>query len=279
VSANFFEAMQIPSFRGRVFDTQDRNDTQQVAIVNQELANRYFPHDDPIGHAIKLSRAEDPSHPWLTIIGVVADVKVTTVFQEMGYVVQPTVYRPLIQDPPVSLALLVLTKENPPALIGGMEEQLAAIDRGLLLAGPGTLQDQQSAVLSQPRFRAVLFGSFAGLALLLAVVGLYGVLMQMVAQRTREMAIRIAVGASRGEVLSRVFRKAIGLAAMGIAMGVMGSAIAVRALAGLLYGVSAENTAMFVLASIVLTLTTLVASWNPAWRAANIDPMQTLRSE
>ena len=276
---NFFDAMQIPLFRGRVFAPQDRNDTRQVAVVNQALANRYFPHDDPIGHAVKLSRAQDPSHPWLTIIGVVADVKVTTVFQEMGYVVQPTVYRPLTQDAPGSLALMVPTKENPLGLVGGIEEQLAAIDHGLLLAGPGTLQEQQAAVLSQPRFRAVLFGSFAGLALLLAVVGLYGVLMQMVAQRTREMAIRMAVGASRGEILSRVFRKAIGLAAVGIALGVMGSAIAVRALAGLLYGVRAENTAMFVLASIVLTLTILMASWNPAWRAANIDPMQTLRSE
>ena len=279
VSANFFDAMQIPSLHGRVFDTQDRNDTRLVAIVNQALANRYFPHDDPIGHAVKLSRAEDPSQPWLTIIGVVADVKVTTVFQEMGYVEQPTVYRPLTQDAPDSLALMVLTKGNPLGLVGGIEEQLAAMDRGLLLADPGTLKDQQSAVLSQPRFRTVLFGSFAGLALLLAVVGLYGVLTQMVVQRTREMAIRMAVGASRGEVLGRVLRKAIVLAAMGIALGVMGSAIAVRALAGLLYGVRAENTALFVLAALVLTLTTLLASWNPAWRAANIDPMQTLRSE
>jgi predicted permease len=279
VSANFFDAMQIPLFRGRVFATQDRNDTGQVAIVNQALAQRYFPHDNPIGHAIKLSRADDPTNPWLTIAGVVADVKVTTVFQEMGYVVQPSVYRPLTQDAPQHVALMVLTKENPLGLVGGIEKQLAAIDPGLLLDNPGTMQDQQSAVLSQPRFRAILFGSFAGLALLLAVVGLYGVLTQMVAQRTREMAIRIAVGASRGEVLSRVLRKAIVLAAMGIALGVIGSAIAVRALAGLLYGVRAENTAMFLLASIILALTTLVASWNPAWRAANIDPMRTLRSE
>jgi putative ABC transport system permease protein len=284
VSANFFDAMQIPLFRGRVFDSQDRNDTRQVAIVNRALASRYFPHDDAIGRAVKLSRADDPSQQWLTIIGVVADVKVTTVFQEMGYVVQPTVYRPLTQDAPGNVALMVLTKEsplgeNPLELIGGIEDQLAAMDRGLLLANPGTMQDQRSAVLSQPRFRAILFGSFAGLALLLAVVGLYGVLTQMVAQRTREMAIRMAVGASRGEMLSSVFRKALVLAAMGIALGVIGSAIAVRALAGLLYGVRAENTAMFVLASIILTLTTLVASWKPAWRAANIDPMQALRSE
>jgi predicted permease len=279
VGSNFFDAMQIPLFRGRVFDTQDRSHTQQVAIVNQALANRYFPHTDPIGHALKLSRADDPSQPWLTIIGVVAAVKTTTVFQEMGYVEQPTVYRPVTQDAPVSLAVMVVTKESPLGLVGGIEEQLAAIDHGLILANLGTMQDRQSAVLSQPRFRAILFGSFAGLALLLAVVGLYGVLTQMVAQRTREMAIRMAVGASRGQVVSSVFRKALALAAIGIALGVIGSAIAVRALAGLLYGVSAENAAMFVLASVTLTLTALVASWNPAWRAANIDPMQALRSE
>jgi putative ABC transport system permease protein len=174
---------------------------------------------------------------------------------------------------------MVLTKESPLGLVGGIEERLAAIDHGLILANLGTMQDRQSAVLSQPRFRAILFGSFAGLALLLAVVGLYGVLTQMVAQRTREMAIRMAVGASRGQVVSSVFRKALALAAIGIALGVIGSAIAVRALAGLLYGVRAENAAMFVLASVTLTLTALVASWNPAWRAANIDPMQALRSE
>ena len=118
VSANFFDALQIPLFHGRVFATQDGNDTRQVAIVNQALAHRYFPHDDPIGHAVKLSRADDPSHPWLTIVGVVADVKVTTVFQEMGYVVQPTVYRPLTQDAPGHVALMVLTKESPLGLIG-----------------------------------------------------------------------------------------------------------------------------------------------------------------
>ena len=240
VSANFFDAMQIPSFRGRVFDSQDRNDTRQVAIVNQALAHRIFPPYDPIGHAVKLSRADDPSHSWLTIIGVVADVKVTTVFQEMGYVVQPTVYRPLTQDAPASLYLMVLTKENPLGLVGGIEEQLASIDRDLLLASVATLKDQQSAVLSQPRFRALLFGSFAVLALLLAVVGLYGVLTQMVAQRTREIAIRMALGASRGAVLSRIFREAIALAATGIALGVTGSAMTVRVLAGLLYRVRAE---------------------------------------
>jgi predicted permease len=279
VSASFFDTMSIPLVRGRVFDTRDRNGTQQVAIVNEALANKYFPHTDPVGHTVKPSRADDLSQPWLTIIGVVADVKTTTVFQEMGYVEQPTVYRPLPQDAPPFLALMVVTKESPLGLAGGIEEQLGSIDQGLVLADLGTMQDRQSAMLSQPRFRAVLFGSFAGLALMLAVVGLYGVLAQMVARRTREIAIRMAVGASRGAMLSSVLRRALALTAMGILLGVVGSAIAVHALAALLYGVHPENPAIFVLASVALTLTALIASWNPAWRAATIDPMQALRSE
>jgi putative ABC transport system permease protein len=279
VSATFFDVMQIPLFRGRVFNTQDRKDTRPVAIVNRAMAIRYFPHTDPIGHAVKLSRADDLSQPWLTIIGVVADIKTTTVFQEMGYVEQPTVYRPLTQDAPASLCLMVLTRKSPLGLVGGIEEQLASMDRDLVLAGVGTMKDQQSAVLSQPRFRTVLFGSFALLALVLAVVGLYGVLAQMVTRRTREIAIRMALGATRGAVLGRVFREAFVLAAVGIGLGVAGSAIGVRVLAELLYKVRAENMAMFALASVILMLTALVASWNPARRAANIDPMQALRSE
>jgi predicted permease len=279
VSSGFFGAMQIPVFRGRVFDTQDRKETQQVAIVNEALANKYFPHSDPIGRAVKLSRADDASQPWLRIIGVVADIKTTTVFQEMGYVEQPTVYRPLTQDPPASLCLMVLTKESPLGLVGGIEQQLASLDRDLPLASVTTMKDQQSAMLSQPRFRTVLFGSFAVLALVLAIVGLYGVLAQLVARRTHEIAVRMALGASRRAVLISVIREALILAAAGIVLGVAGSALGVRVLTGLLYQVRAENAAMFALAAGILMLTALLASLNPAWRAANVDPMRSLRSE
>jgi putative ABC transport system permease protein len=271
--------MQIPLFRGRAFNTGDQKNTQQVAIINQALAAKYFPHIDPIGHTIKLSRADDSTNPWLTIIGVVADIKTMTVFQEMGYVEQPTVYRPLTQDPRASLAVMVITKEGPLELVGGMQQQLASIDHDLVLGDLGTMQARQSAALSQPQFRAVLFGSFAGLALLLAVVGLYGILDQMVVQRTREIAIRMAVGASRRAVLGMIFRKALTLAALGTVLGVVASAIAVRALAGMLYGIRPENAGMFVLASVTLTLTALAACWYPAWRAANVDPIEALRTE
>ena len=275
----FFAAMEIPVFRGRVFDTRDRKESQQVAIVNEALANKYFPHSDPIGRAVKLSRADDASQPWLRIIGVVADIKTTTVFQEMGYVEQPTVYRPLTQDPPASLCLMVLTKESPLGLAGGIEQQLASLDRDLPLASVTTMKDQQSAALSQPRFRTVLFGSFAVLALVLAVVGLYGVLAQLVARRTREIAVRMALGASRRAVLVSVIREALTLAAAGIVLGVAGSAVGVRVLTRLLYQVRPENAAIFALAAGILMLTALLASLNPAWRAASVDPMRSLRSE
>jgi predicted permease len=279
VGAKFFDVMQIPLLRGRAFDSQDGKDTRPVAIVNQALAERFFPHTDPIGHAVKLSRDDDPSQPWLTIVGVVADIKTTTVFQEMGYVVAPTVYRPLTQDAPASLCTIVLSKESPLGLVSGMEEQLASMDRSLVFSRVSTIKDRQSAVLSQPRFRTLLFGSFAALALLLAVLGLYGVLTQMTARRTREIAIRMAMGASRGAVLSSVFREAFVLAAVGIVLGVLGSAISVRVLKNLLYEVRAENVTMFVLTAVIWMLTALLASWTPAWRAANIDPIEALRSE
>jgi ABC-type antimicrobial peptide transport system permease subunit len=197
----------------------------------------------------------------------------------MGYVEQPTVYRPLTQDPPASLCLMVLTKESPLGLVGGIERQLASLDRDLPLASVTTMKDQQSAVLSQPRFRTVLFGSFAVLALVLAIVGLYGVLAQLVARRTHEIAVRMALGASRRAVLISVIREALILAAAGIVLGVAGSALGVRVLTGLLYQVRAENAAMFALAAGILMLTALLASLNPAWRAANVDPMRSLRSE
>jgi predicted permease len=279
VSTNFFDTMQIAVLRGRSFDTRDRNDTQPVAIINEALANRYFPHINPIGRAIKLSRADDPSYPWLTIVGVAANIRTTTVFQAMGYIEQPAVYRPLTQDAPASLTLMVVTKGKPLGMVGGIEEQLASIDRGLILGSVETMKSRQSAVLSQPRFRTALFGSFAVLALMLAVVGIYGILAQTVAQRRREIAIRMALGASRRTVVLRVFRETFVMVSIGIAFGIVGSAITVRALIGLLYEVRAENVAIFALGSVLSMLTALVAGWNPARRAASVDPMQALRSE
>jgi putative ABC transport system permease protein len=125
--------MSIPLAQGRAFDTRDRRDTQEVAIVNMAFANRYFPHTNPIGRAIKLSRSDDPSKPWLAIVGVVADIKTTTVFQEMGYVEQHSVYRPFAQSASPTLVPMVVANGSPLDLVGGIEEQLASLDRDLVL--------------------------------------------------------------------------------------------------------------------------------------------------
>ena len=279
VSANFLRTMQIPLLRGRDFATSDRSKTEPVAIVNEALVKAYFPHGDPIGRAIKLGRAEDASEPWMTIVGVVANVKTTTVFQEMGYVVTPAVYHPLTQAVPASLAVIVATEGEPLRITGNVQQQLESIDPNLLLAGAETMADKQSAVLSQPRFRAVLFGGFASLALVLAAIGIYGLLAQAVIRQKREIGIRMALGASRARVVKAVLAEALGAVLVGLVVGVTGAMAIVRVLTSLLYGISAENAAVFSVSAGILLAIALLAAWVPAWSAASLDPMMTLRSE
>ena len=279
VSANYFSTLQIPLLRGRRFDARYRSDTPQVAIVNEALVKKYFSGRDPIGQAVKLSRADDKSAPWLTVIGVVADVKSTTVFQEMGYVIEPTVFRPLAQDPPSTLAMVVLSDGNPADLTANLQQQLSSIDSGLVLSGVETMQAMHAADLSQPRFRSVLAGSFAALALLLAVVGLYSVLSRLVLRRTREIGIRMALGADRAQVLGSILRRALAIALAGTIPGVAGAFIAARLIRGLLYGIQAGGAVEFIAVAAAMLVVALLAAWRPARRAASVDPIQALRSE
>ncbi len=279
ISPAFLQTMQISLLRGRAFASSDQSKGVPVAIISESLARKYFPNSDPLGRTIKLSRAEDSAQPWLTIVGVASDIKTTSVFQEMGYVEQPTVYRPISQEPSRSLTLLVATGQSPIQLIADMQRKLSGIDRDLVLGGLSTVAEQQSKALSQPRFRAVLLGSFAGLALLLAIIGLYGVLSQMVLKRTREIAIRMALGADRTAILRGVLLRATSLATVGMLIGVPLSILAVRALKGLLYGAQSGSVTTFLLICAVLLLTALAAACIPARRAANVDPLQSLRAE
>jgi len=279
ISVNFLPAMQIPLLRGRNFAASDRASTQPVAIVNEVLAEKYFPHEDPIGHAIKLGRADDPTHKWITIVGVAANVKTTTVFQEMGYVVAPAVYRPLTQDAPPSLAVIIATESDPLRIAGAVQQQLQDIDPKLVLASVDTMTHKQSAVLSQPRFRSMLFGGFALLALALAAIGIYGLLAQAVIRQRREIGIRMALGASRARVVREALEEALLAVAVGLVVGIAGAVLAVRALTSMLYGVRPESAAVFSLSAGLLLLTAIFAGWLPAIRAASVDPMKTLRTE
>jgi predicted permease len=274
-----FATLGIPLLRGRVFDTRDRKDTQSVAIINQAFARQYFPDADPLQHAIKLGPFSDPADPWLTIVGVVANVKTTTVFQEMGYIEQPALYRPLAQSTPPSVALMIAVSGSPMALVADVQQRLSALDTNLVLSNVDGLRAEQASVLSQPRFRSVLLVGFAGLALTLALVGLYGLLSQSISRRTHDIGIRMALGADRPRVLRSILGQASTLATVGIVIGSVASAAAFHLVRGMLYGVTAHGALGLSIAAAALLIVAIIAAGVPALRAASIDPLQALRDE
>jgi predicted permease len=279
VSANFFSTLSIPLLQGRAFDQRDQSDTQPVAIINQALARQYFPGANPLGKVIKLGRPEDPAAPWLNIVGVVGNVKTTSVFQEMGYVEPATVYRPMTQTAPATMALVIRVAGNVPELAGSMQRMLTLLDPELVLTNMDGMRAQRSANLSQPRFRAVLFGGFAMLALTLALVGLYGVLSQMILRRRRDIGVRMALGEDRRQVLKSILHQACLITVAGIVLGAACAAVVVRFSQAFLYGIARHGIVDFAWAAAAMLVTAVAAAWQPARRAASIDPMQVLRSE
>jgi putative ABC transport system permease protein len=279
VSQRTLRTLDIPLVKGRMFDERDRRDTQQVAIINEALAREYFADADPLGRTIKLSRADDPSRPWLTIVGVVANVKTTTVFQEMGYIELPAVYQPLSQSAPQSLALMIAVDGSPLTLAGEVQQRLSAIDRNLVLGDIDGMHAARLVELSQPRFRSILFSGFAGLALLLALIGLYGQLAQSVARSRRDIGIRMALGATRDRILRSVLGEACAMTITGIALGASISAAEIRVIRGLLYGVTPQGAGELAVAAVAMLIVTMIAAGFPAYRAASIDPMRELRSQ
>jgi predicted permease len=279
VSANFFSTLRIPVAEGRLFDARDQASTQPVAIINEALVKRFFPGTNPLGHAIKLGRTEDPSVPWLNVVGIVRNVKTTTVFQEMGYVETPVVYRPLSQTAPATLALMIAVEDRPLDFAGEIERRLTTLDPQLALINVDGMRAMRSSGLSQPRFRTVLFGSFALLALTLALVGLYGVLSQMILRRRRDIGVRMALGADRERILWSILSQACVMTVTGIAIGTACAGVVVRFLHGFLYGIVSHGIGDFACAAGAMLAAAVAAAWRPARRAASVEPMQALRSE
>ncbi|MBV9181257.1 MAG: ABC transporter permease, partial [Acidobacteria bacterium] len=240
IDDHFLEVMGIPLLRGRTFDTRDRPTTPSVALINQALADQYFPNEDPIGHAIKLGLPEDP-RPWMSIVGVVGNVKTTTVFQEMGYVVAPAVYRPLVEEPPLSMSLFVRTERKPEGLANAVEQRPLLLANDVTLANLKTMEESVSELQAQPRFRTLMLSGFAALALVLASIGIYGVLSQSVAYRTREIAVRMSLGATQLAVIRLILTKVLSTVLLGLVVGLGCASLLVRIFAGLLYQVRAEN--------------------------------------
>lgn len=276
VSGGYFRVAGIPLLQGREFSDVDRFDSLPVAIVNEAFARQSFPQSDMLGRQIKLGEP-DSKKPWLTIVGIAGDVSRPTLFE--GYAQGPSVYRPLPQTPEGSLALFVRTTGDPRRVEPEVERAVVAVDENLPLPTVQTVKESLSFFLSEPRFRAKLFSLFSVLALLLAAVGIYGVLSQRVAQRTQEIGIRVALGARRDDVLRLIISEGLRLTVIGIAIGIAGSLALARFLSSMLYGVKPNDALTVGAVSCLLLLVALLACYLPARRAVKLDPLTALRCE
>ena len=278
ISSDYFRVLKMPLRSGRVFDPRDRIDSRPVAIVNEGLARRYFPHRDPIGSRIRIF---DPrqTKPWLTIVGVVGDEKHAIVYQEMNWIEPLFLFRPVAQEPPVALSLAVRTAGDQPSVGAAIQREITTLDSDVPANAPSRLSDDISKLIAYPRFRAVLFAAFAGFALLLAAIGLHGILEQFVLQRTQEIGVRMALGAHSRDIL-RFVAKQGGIPVLGgLVLGVSAAIALSRYIASLLYGVHATDPLTFAAVISTLLLTAAVAVFIPARRAARVDPVTALRQE
>jgi predicted permease len=275
VSPAYFATIGIPLVRGRSFTAVDREGSPRTLVISQETARRYFPGEDPIGKRIRFGWNRDGDHLGGEIVGVVGDVRQRGLDAD----VTPHVYAAWDQWPVEEVTVVMRTRGDPAVPLKAAQRVVMAIDRDIPVYDAFTLESMVSRALGQPRFYVLLLSVFASLALVLAVVGIYGVIAYTVQQRTREIGIRIALGASRERVVSMVVRRGLILAAVGVALGTAGAWAMARVLQSLLFGVSARDPMTFAAVAALLGAVALLASWLPARRAARVDPLVAMRAE
>jgi putative ABC transport system permease protein len=276
VGGDYFRALRIPFRRGRLFDRRDRAGSPGVALLNEEAARRYWPGEDPVGQRLRahVSMTDERQVP-REIVGIVADVK----HRGLDLAAEPEIYIPHAQHAVDSLTFVLRAGGDPLSLLDAAREQVWALDRELPLANVQTMEAILSASVADKRFTMQLFSAFAGLALLLAALGIYGVVSYAVGLRTREIGVRMALGATRGQVLRMVLGQSLRLTAAGLALGLAGTLALARLIEGLLYGVAPRDLPTLALVSAMLGAAALLASLLPARRAARVDPMSVLRWE
>lgn len=273
ITPAFFKTMGIPLVAGRDFTASDTATSKLVAIISETLARRHFPNENPIGKKLTV-RIGPPDGPW-EIIGVVADIKMTALDREF----REAVWMPQAQLPVAQMTFVVRTTNDPLSLISTVRQAVHALDPELAIADVFTMEDVIARTLARPRIVAVLISVFAAMALLLAGIGVYGVMAYSVAQRTPEIGIRIALGASRGTLMAKIVGEALLLSVIGLGIGLSGSFALTRMLATQIAGVSTRDPIAFAGVTVVLGITAVIASLIPAWRAASVDPLVALRAE
>jgi putative ABC transport system permease protein len=274
-SPEYFNTLGIPVMRGRVYDAGDREGATPVAMISRSMAERYWPSRDPIGSRITLGDPADSTAVWITVIGVVGDVHE----ESLGRQPYPQLYLPFAQVSDRSLLIVARTAGDPTGLVPAVRGALRAIDRDLPLSQVATMDERVAETLGRPRVNALMLGGFALSALALAAIGIYGVIAYGVVQRTRELGIRMALGADAGKVLRLVLRQGMAPVLVGTTFGLVGALAGGRVLRSLLFGVTATDPVTFGAVTIFLVIVAFAATWLPARRAAGADPMVALRTD
>jgi putative ABC transport system permease protein len=270
---NYFQVMGIPLLRGREFDQRDDGKDDHVIVINESFARRFWPNENPLGHRIGIGPQGNKS--WHVIVGVVKDVRESGLDSKIGF----ATYEPLTQHPRTTMMVVVRVAGDASSAIAGMRSELRRMEPALLIDQVQTMSQIIEDSVAPRRLNLVLFGLFAGLALVLASVGLYGVVAYSVSQRTQEFGIRMAIGALPRDVLNLVLRQGLKLAVLGVGIGIAAALGVTRLLAGLLFGVEPSDPLTLTGVSLLFTFVALLACWLPAYRATRIAPTVALRWE
>ncbi|HEX8140381.1 MAG TPA: ABC transporter permease [Pyrinomonadaceae bacterium] len=276
ISPGYFETMQIPLVRGRAFTERDAEDGPRVCVINETMARKYFPGEDPVGRRIAFGDTSK-EESWRTIVGIAGDVRHARM-EEPPF---PGAYTPYAQDRESwsRMSLVIRSTGDPSALAAAVRREVMAIDPAQPISNIQTMEQVMAASVTRPRFTMLLLGLLASVALALAVVGIYGLMSYSITERTHELGIRMALGAQASDVLRLVLGQGLRLILIGIALGLAGAFALTRLMASLLYGVSTIDPVTFVVVSLLLTVVALLACYLPARRATKVDPMEALRYE
>jgi putative ABC transport system permease protein len=270
---DYFRTMGIPVLKGRGFTDQDRAGAPRVIIVNETLARKYWPNADPIGKRMRFM-GQIETNPWIQVVGVVKDVK-----HELDLPVTEEYYLPHAQDSWASMVVVAKTNVEPVTLAAAIRQQVAAMDKDQPVFDVRTMREVRAISLALYSFSSVMLSVFGGVALLLAAIGIYGVMFYAVTQRTQEIGIRMALGARAMDVVKLIVKNGMSLALIGVAVGLAGAYASTRLLASLLVDVTPTDAATFTIVTVMLLLIALLACYLPARRATKVDPLVALRYE
>jgi putative ABC transport system permease protein len=269
ISPTYFQLMGIPVLQGRALSTTDQADKQRVVVINQAFADRYWPGENPLGRRLRTD--ED----WLTVVGIVGNIRQSGLDQEAA----PHVYAPYWQTPVARTGVLVRTTVEPLSLVAALRQQVLALDASQPIYNIHTLEELIAGSLAARRLNLLLLGVFALIALVLAAVGIYGVISYAVAQRQHEIGIRLALGAQRRDVLTLIIKQGMTPVVVGMGIGMAGTLLLTRGLATLVAGIGATDPLTLTGIAVLLGLVALLACYFPARRASNVDPLVALRYE